>query len=378
MLFSLAPQAAVATGAAVVATVAAVLAAVNRLKVSSSENCSGFDIERSHNFSENASADEDTRSKEENLVDKSNNESSCSSNSRSSSSNRTRGSVKNPRTIQLVLSSFMRQLFPGISVGARPKRQPTAGSSVPQKKPRGGNGGARQGFFNWMWPFAPAVGLASAPEGKGVGYRQTSEANAPRAMLKPPGSERAQYARPQSTAYPRPQSTAYPRPKVTISTLLELDAKDADEELLSSDQRAAESGGDEDENPLLTKFLCWFFERVITSRAKLVEGLEVSVDARSNRDAMSGLLQAVEITFNHLRLKNIVISGGATLKITGLDLKVRTLIWRRFQSFKKPFEVSFKLFMEGDGQRKLILMLWLQKHMYTETQFKLNLSPRAL
>lgn len=151
-----------------------------------------------------------------------------------------------------------------------------------------------------------------------------------------------QYPRPQSTAYPRPQSTAYPRPKVSVPTLLNLE-DDVDAEPVPIKQRTTTANGkgrSDDSNPLLSRFLCWFFARVITKRARLVEGLEVRVDARSNRDAMSGLLQAVGITFNHLELQNLQISAGATVRITGLDLKVMTLLWRRFNSFKKPFEVA--------------------------------------
>lgn len=142
------------------------------------------------------------------------------------------------------------------------------------------------------------------------------------------------YPRPQSTAYPRPQSTAYPRPKVTVPTLLQPEAED-DGVVVTTRGRFAEVEG----NPLLSRFLCWLLAMLITNRAKEVEGLEVQVDARSNREAMSGLLQSVGITFNHLRLESLEISGGATMRITGLDLKVRTLLWRRFASFKKPFEV---------------------------------------
>lgn len=144
------------------------------------------------------------------------------------------------------------------------------------------------------------------------------------------------YPRPQSTAYPRPQSPAFPRPRVTVPTLLQPEPEEETYEMIRRRARGAARDG----NLVLTRFLCWFFEQVITNRAREVEGLEVQVNARSNREAMSGLLQAVGITFNHLRLDNLEISGGATLRITGLDLKVRTLLWHRFRSFKKPFEVS--------------------------------------
>lgn len=232
----------------------------------------------------------------------------------------------------------------------------------------GGGGGLFQGLFSWWRVFDGPGRRVKDPERSTRSGGNSSGSNSGGVMPRPTASaveqqqqqQQSKYPRPQSTAYPRPQSTAYPRPQSTAyarpqvytRTLLDLGADDSSPKPLppkkertamvlaggSSDTEDVHADGQED-NPLLSKFLCWFFARVITSRAKLVEGLEVRVDARSNREAMSGLLQAVGITFNHLELENLQISGGATVRITGLDLKVMTLLWRRFRSFKKPFEV---------------------------------------
>lgn len=211
-------------------------------------------------------------------------------------------------------------------------------------------------FFQWMWwPFAALEGGIidrSGRRARGSGARawnhRRPKATGPpkqRAMLRPTLS-------PQQVqrAYARPQSTAYPRPKVSARTLLDLDVEDTVEALLPRKKRLALEAAGKDggvstaavsKDPLWSRFLVWFFERVITSRAVMVEGLQVCVDARSNREAMSGLLQSVGITFNHLELENLQISGGARVYITGLDLKVMTLLWKRFGSFKKPFEVRW-------------------------------------
>ena len=211
-------------------------------------------------------------------------------------------------------------------------------------------------LFQWMWwPFAGLEGgLVARSGGGGAGRRARGSGGRAwnerrpkatgvpkqRAMLRPTLSPQ-QIQR----AYSRPQSTAYPRPRVSAPTLLELDAEEKAEALSREQRLALAAAGDEamaaavGKDPLWSKFLVWFFERVITSRAQVVEGLEVNVDARSNREAMSGLLQSVGITFNHLELENLQISGGARMNITGLDLKVMTLLWKRFGSFKKPFEV---------------------------------------
>lgn len=255
------------------------------------------------------------------------------------------------------LVSMVRWVLTGGRAGMRRQEQATAAAVAASEARRRDN---FQVFFfqlfQWLWwPFAALEGSivdssgrsgrrARGSGGRAWNHRRPKATGAPkqRAMLRPTLS-------PQQVqrAYARPQSTAYPRPKVSARTLLELDVEDAVEALPPRKQRLALEAAGEDirataaitKDPLWSKFLVWFFERVITSRAVMVEGLQVCVDARSNREAMSGLLQSVGITFNHLELENLQISGGARMNITGLDLKVMTLLWKRFGSFKKPFEV---------------------------------------
>lgn len=301
------------------------------------------------------------------------------SGSRSDDAANKRGGEGDSLGMRRALLSMMRWILTGGILGMkRPTVRKTGlGRGV------GGVSGGLQGLLVRMWPFAAAGGAAEAAgdtslsskggssEGEGGGPMRR---HGGRSSVRPTAIQQVQYKypRPQSTAYPRPQSTAYPRPKVTVPTLLNLEEVEEAAEVRPGKQQLAASSwpsspsstlsssssissaaanakhkeGD-DGNPLLSKFLCWFFARVITNRAKLVEGLEVKVDARSNRDAMSGLLQAVGITFNHLVLENVEISGGATMRITGLDLKVMTLLWRRFRSFKRPFEVRVFAFFLG-------------------------------
>lgn len=257
------------------------------------------------------------------------------------------------------LVSLVRWVLTGGRAGLR--RQEQAAATATAAAGAGAQARRRDGFqiffyqlFQWMWwPFAAVeTGIVDSSRGRrargsgGRAYRRPKATGTrkERAMLRPT-------LPPQQVqrAYARPQSTAYPRPRVAARTLLELDVEDTVEALPPRKQRLAleaagkdvrAMGGAASKDPLWSRFLVWFFERVITSRAVMVEGLQVCVDARSNREAMSGLLQSVGITFNHLELENLQISGGARMNITGLDLKVMTLLWKRFGSFKKPFEVS--------------------------------------
>ncbi|CAM9369492.1 unnamed protein product [Hapterophycus canaliculatus] len=258
--------------------------------------------------------------------------------------------VGSPTGALQVLLSMLRWVLTGGWMGLKRQEQKAADAASAQRRD------ASHAFFQlfqWMWwPFAGLEGgivnsnsrgargggargrNARRPKSRG-GATEQQQQQQQRAMLRPaatrPGSyqyprpqsiqyprpQSTAYPRPQSTAYPRPQSTAYPRPRVRARTLLDLDVQEP-EALPPRKQRlasAAAAAGEEDggrgavtKDPLWSRFLVWFFERAITSRAKLVEGLE--------------------------------ISGGARMEITGLDLKVMTLLWKRFGSFKKPFEVE--------------------------------------
>eukprot|EP00752_Nemacystus_decipiens_P001916 g1845.t1 len=240
-------------------------------------------------------------------------------------------------------------------------------------------------LFQWMWwPFAALeTGIVESSRGRrargsgGRAYRRPKATGVPkqRAMLRPTLS-----AQQVQRAYARPQSTAYPRPKVSAKTLLELDVEDTVEALPPRKQRLALEAAGKDarasavvsKDPLWSKFLVWFFEWAITSRAVMVEGLQVCVDARSNREAMSGLLQSVGITFNHLELENLQISGGARMNITGLDLKVMTLLWKRFGSFKKPFEVEGSYVLTSGDLASSAMVRRLVTNMMNSTLRKLE------
>ncbi|CAN0097129.1 unnamed protein product [Ectocarpus fasciculatus] len=255
--------------------------------------------------------------------------------------------VSTPVAALQALLSLVRWVLTAGRSGTKRQEQATAAAME--------RGRRRDGLqlFQWMWrPFAGLEGGGSVTNknsgGRASEYRRPQATGVPkqRAMLQPLTTQQLQsrYPRPQSTAYARPQSTAYPRPKVSTPSLLNLEADETMEVLPPLKERMAMAKAGVEaavsKDPLWSKILVWIFERAITNRAMLVEGLEVSVDARSNREAMSGLLQSVGITFNHLELENLQISGGARMNITNLDLKVMTLLWKRFGSFKKPFEIE--------------------------------------
>ncbi|CAN0553324.1 unnamed protein product [Ectocarpus sp. 12 AP-2014] len=203
-----------------------------------------------------------------------------------------------------------------------------------------------------MWrPFAGLEGGSVANRnsgGRASKYRRPQATGVPkqRAMLKPLTTQQlqARYPRPQSTAYPRPQSTAYPRPKVSPPSLLNLEADEPMEVLPPLKERMAmgKTGVERavTKDPLWSKILVWVFERAITNRAMLVEGLE--------------------------------ISGGARMNITNLDLKVMTLLWKRFGSFKKPFEIEGSYVLTSEDLSTSSMVRRLVTNMMNSTLRKLE------
>lgn len=293
----------------------------------------------------------------------------------SSGGSRSRSSTSR---IQQALVSLVRWVLSGGRVGVRSRRRPRVMPRVPEEdRDEKSKSGGLLALLSWIWRFvggehsiarvesnkdiAEVVGENSGSEVVGSGRgRDLAVMSSASTAATAQSLIQEMYPRPQSTAYPRPL-TAYPRPRVSMPTLLDLDREEPAKEFPTEKGANRKGSG----SPILSDFLCWFFSRMITKRAKLVEGLEVNVDARSNREAMSGLLQEVGITFNHLELENLRISGGAVMAIRGLDLKVLTLLWRRFKSFKKPFEVCSELvsfgwlfFTQGKMPAVFLKMYW--------------------
>ncbi|CAM9778737.1 unnamed protein product, partial [Discosporangium mesarthrocarpum] len=227
---------------------------------------------------------------------------------------------------------YLINLLVGCMWGVARMATPTRGHAGATKEVTEGSRPKAKGLRQ-AGPRAAALGAAASPvlepvlEPVPVPYPRPQSTAYPR-------PQSTAYPRPQSTAYPRPQSTAYQLPKVEAPTLLDMNALVPVGPTPLAPVRVVEK------NPVLGRLLRWVFARVITNRAKEVHGLEVVVGAHSNRDAMSGLLHTVGVRLKEIRLQQVRISGGANLNITGLDLKITTLLWRRFRSFKKPFEVA--------------------------------------
>jgi hypothetical protein len=139
--------------------------------------------------------------------------------------------------------------------------------------------------------------------------------------------------------------------------------------LLDDEEAQLGRGEWREKPPLLSGLLTWAIVRFVHARARYVDGLEVYVAAESNRRALSGNLQTVAVRFKALAMPQLQISGGANFQVTGLDLKVLLLLWRRFRAFKRPFEVSgYYVFTSADAGASPLIRNLVQAIMNASTR----------
>lgn len=89
----------------------------------------------------------------------------------------------------------------------------------------------------------------------------------------------------------------------------------------------------------------------------MVAGLAVEVGARSNGDVLAGNLPKVKARFDQVFLESLQITGGGNMEITGLNIKLLTLlIARRLNVIRKPFEIfgEYVLTQQDVSNSKLI------------------------
>ncbi|CAM9380148.1 unnamed protein product [Chrysoparadoxa australica] len=103
----------------------------------------------------------------------------------------------------------------------------------------------------------------------------------------------------------------------------------------------------EGKRPLVAK-LIWdkLLRRSINRRTEHA-GLRVSVEARSNRAAMFGRLDTLNIAFDKMMFERLRLTGGCELEIMGLSIRSAGLLLpgRRIRRLLRPCEVYGKYFI---------------------------------
>eukprot|EP00612_Vaucheria_litorea_P005261 CAMPEP_0171469488 /NCGR_PEP_ID=MMETSP0945-20130129/11318_1 /TAXON_ID=109269 /ORGANISM="Vaucheria litorea, Strain CCMP2940" /LENGTH=358 /DNA_ID=CAMNT_0011998649 /DNA_START=308 /DNA_END=1385 /DNA_ORIENTATION=- len=95
-----------------------------------------------------------------------------------------------------------------------------------------------------------------------------------------------------------------------------------------------------EKKPFAIKVIVWALKQIIYNRALRVEGLDLQIDASSNFHALSGNLKSLNLKFRTLALEPLQITGGASMKVTGIDLKVIKILQHKLEAFKRPFRVE--------------------------------------
>ncbi|CAM9981794.1 unnamed protein product [Hapterophycus canaliculatus] len=87
----------------------------------------------------------------------------------------------------------------------------------------------------------------------------------------------------------------------------------------------------------------WLIKRCIHRKAVASAALNVEVEARSNRAAMTGRWESISVDFQEMIFDDIQVTGGARFELLGVDLLTLGLLpgpWRRLRRLRRPCEVT--------------------------------------
>ncbi|CAM9426435.1 unnamed protein product [Scytosiphon promiscuus] len=87
----------------------------------------------------------------------------------------------------------------------------------------------------------------------------------------------------------------------------------------------------------------WLIKRCIHRKAIASAALNVEVEARSNRAAMTGRWESISVDFQEMIFDDIQVTGGARFELLGVDLLTLGLLpgpWRRLRRLRRPCEVA--------------------------------------
>lgn len=91
--------------------------------------------------------------------------------------------------------------------------------------------------------------------------------------------------------------------------------------------------------PFMARIVEWILKRVVFARAKLVSGLTLRVMSPTNRDILRGKISGIFMKFDKIHLANLRVSGGGTLILQQLDLRVRRFLFQNLQSLRHPYKI---------------------------------------
>mmetsp|Transcript_22344 Transcript_22344/g.22528 ORF Transcript_22344/g.22528 Transcript_22344/m.22528 type:complete len:419 (+) Transcript_22344:217-1473(+) len=118
----------------------------------------------------------------------------------------------------------------------------------------------------------------------------------------------------------------------------------------------------ENSNQVLTgRLLAWFLKSLIEPRTKSISGLKIDVYSAANRDIIRGKVDRCILKFDTIAYSMIQISGGGTLEVTGVELKMRRLLFQDLHFLRKPYNIRADfVFLEADIVNSQIFRSWIQ------------------
>jgi hypothetical protein len=99
---------------------------------------------------------------------------------------------------------------------------------------------------------------------------------------------------------------------------------------------------------LLEKFVSWCLVRFIQSNTHQTDGLKISVAAGSNKNVMKGDIGTIEMKFDSLQHSHFLVSGGGTVTVEGLQLRIRRLLFHNLPSIARPYKMRCELNLTQD------------------------------
>jgi hypothetical protein len=104
------------------------------------------------------------------------------------------------------------------------------------------------------------------------------------------------------------------------------------------------------------RLVSWILKKLVQARTTYTTGLEIKVRADSNRHLLSGEVGEVEMKFDSIAFGQLFVTGGGTLVIEGLALKMTSFLFNNFNSLQKPYQIhgDFQLTQEDIVNSKLI------------------------
>eukprot|EP01041_Mallomonas_annulata_P010927 gene10927-22810_t len=117
----------------------------------------------------------------------------------------------------------------------------------------------------------------------------------------------------------------------------------------------------QDRPSFAARLLAWFLKSLIEPRTKFVSGLVVKVFSSSNRDILRGKVGSLEIKFDSIAYSMIQITGGGSLMLQGVELKMRRLLFQDLHFLRKPYQiVADFVFTQNDIVNSKIIRDWIQ------------------